>query len=225
MVNAFLLKNTPLFDGISDFEIEALQACMSFDLKEFKKDEIIFMNGDVIDSLGLLLEGEIIIERYDFWGNKNLWQLIEKNDIFGESFAALDGEELMFNVLAKTDVKIVFIETSKIITRCSKSCALHTKFISNLLKILARKNLNLSSKIIHTSEKSIRSRVMNYLSDQAFKHKSQSFVIPFNRQEMADYLLVDRSALSNELSKMKTEGLIDFWKNQFTLNAGDEFGG
>ena len=217
MIDTNLLKDTALFKGISESEIKILQNCMNFELQEYKKDEIILMNGKKISSLGLVIKGELVIERYDFWGNKNLWQLISEKDIFGESFAALKNEELIFNVIAKTDATIVFIETSNIIKTCPKSCDFHTKFISNLLEILARKNLNLSNKIIHTSEKSIRDRVMSYLSDQAFKQKSKSFNIPFNRQEMADYLLVDRSALSNELSKMKKEGLIDYWKNSFKL--------
>ncbi|MDO5027377.1 MAG: Crp/Fnr family transcriptional regulator [Tissierellia bacterium] len=217
MIDPKLLKDASLFEGLDEKEISALQHCMKFDLKTYKKDEIILHNGDTVESIGLVMDGSVIVERYDFWGNKNIWQLIDKNDIFAESFAAIQGQELIFNIIAKSDAKIVFIETSKIITTCSRACSFHTKFISNLLKILARKNLNLSNKIIHTSEKSIRSRVMNYLSDQAFKNKSQTFTIPFNRQEMADYLLVDRSALSKELSKMKEDGIIDFWKNQFKL--------
>lgn len=217
MIDPKLLKDAELFSDLTGPEIMALQNCMDFDLKTYEKDEIILHNGDLISSLGLVIEGSVMAERYDFWGNKNLWQLIEKNDIFAESFAAIKGQELYFNIVAKSDCKIVFIETSKIIRTCSKACGFHTKFIANLLQILARKNINLSNKIIHTSEKSIRSRVMNYLSDQAFKNKSQTFTIPFNRQEMADYLFVDRSALSKELSKMKEDGLIDYWKNQFSL--------
>lgn len=211
------LTSTPLFKGISEQELTGLEACMNFDVKEFSKDEVIYMSGSSIDSLGLVLSGEVMIERYDFWGNKNIMQVVTVGDVFGESFAALKDQEILFNVIAKLDCKILFIETSKIITMCPRACSFHTKFISNLVSILARKNINLSSKIIHTGEKSIRARVMNYLSDEAFKAKSKVFTIPFNRQQMADYLQVDRSALSAELSKMKDEGLIEYRKNEFSL--------
>lgn len=216
-MNYKFLQETELFAGISAEEFDALKYCISFEEKKYKKDEIIFLNGQKIKNLGLIIDGQVILERYDYWGNKNIVQVIEQGDIFGESFAAIEGEEIPFNVITMTDCHILFIENSELIHMCHKGCNFHNKFIANLFKILARKNIALSSKIIHTSEKSIRARVMNYLSDMAFSKKKESFSIPFNRQQMADYLLVDRTALSKELSRMQEEGLIKFWKNEFSL--------
>ena len=125
----------------------------------------------------------------------------------------------MVNVVADQDSDILFLDIGRVLTTCQTTCSHHSQLIRNLLMASARKNLGLSERIMHTSPKSIRGRLISYFSAQAAREGSRNFSIPFNRQQLADYLEVDRSALSAELSKMKKEGLLDFWKNQFALKT------
>lgn len=211
------LSKTPLFRGILPEEIEAMEKCLHLKEKKYKKQELIYHAGDVIRSAGLVLSGSVSIEHDDIWGNKSILDKVGPGKIFAESYACAPSTPLMVNVVAATDCSVLFLEISHILKFCNHACSYHSKLIRNLLAISAQKNLNLSRKIFHTSSKSIRNRLLSYLSFQATQHGSYTFDIPFNRQQLADYLSVDRSALSNEIGKMQKDGLILAKRNSFSI--------
>lgn len=216
-MNYSFLSNTLLFRGITKDEIESILLCFDAKTKDFRKDNVIYHAGDLIESIGFVLTGSVNIENDDLWGNRSILDHIESGQIFAETYALIPGEPLMINVVAAQTCQILFLNTSKFVQTCSRACPFHNKLIRNLLTISARKNLNLSRRIFHTSSKSIRGRLISYLSQQVKQQGSCQFTIPFNRQQLADYLSVDRSAMSNELSKMQREGLLSVKKNAFSL--------
>ncbi|MGI5949430.1 Crp/Fnr family transcriptional regulator [Peptoniphilus sp.] len=216
------LSNTRLFNGISESEIEMLLRCISSYKKFYKKGDFILNESETTDFLGLVLDGMVIIERSDIWGNNTIIGTISAGEVFAETYAMLDDEPLMINVVANKDCEVLFLNVKDILTSCEKACGFHTRLIANLVKIASIKNLNLSRKILHTGPKTIRERLVSYFSECVKKENSLSFKIPYNRQQLADYLSVDRSSMSNELSKMQKDGIIKFHKNEFTIIETDE---
>ena len=219
-----ILSTSALFHGADAGEIKEMLSCMGADQRQYDKGEIIYHAGDTAASLGVVLSGSVLIENDDLWGNTTVLDSVGPGQIFAETYACTPGERLMVNVLAAEPSEVLFLRMDRILHACPQSCGYHIKLIRNLLAISAQKNLHLSRKIFHTSAKSIRGRLLSYLSYQAIKSGSQSFVIPFNRQQLADYLNVDRSALSNELGKMQRDGLIRVSKSRFELLGKDAEG-
>lgn len=217
-MNYKFLTTTPLFRGIMQAEIESMLICLNAREREYPKDAVILRAGDTTHELGLVLSGSVSIESDDLWGNKTILDQIGSGGVFAETYACIQGEALMINVIAVEPAAILFLSIGKVLEVCQKTCAYHTKLIRNLLSIAAQKNLNLSRRSFHTAPKSIRGRVLSYLSFQAMKQGSRDFTIPFNRQQLADYLNVDRSALSNELGKMQRENLLKINKNHFVVS-------
>ena len=216
-MNYSFLSKTILFRGIHPDEMKEMLSCLGSEQKNYKKGQYIYRAGDTTQSMGLVLSGNVLIENDDIWGNKSLLYSIGPGQFFGETYASLPGEPLMVNVLARQDSEILFINISRLMKVCPNTCSHHSKLIQNLLTISAQKNLNLSRRIFHTSAKTIRGRLLSYLSFEALRQGKYEFYIPYNRQQLADYLSVDRSALSNELSKMQIEGILITEKNYFQL--------
>ena len=216
-MNFLFLTETPLFRGITAQELEDMLACLGTDVRSYEKGEIIYRTGDVVTSLGVVLSGSVLIENDDIWGNTTVLDCVGPGQIFAETYACTPDEPLMVNVVAAEPAQILFLNVGRVLHACSNACGHHTALIRNLLTLSAQKNLNLSRKIFHTSPKTIRGRLLSYLSYQSMRSGSSTFTIPFNRQQLADYLNVDRSALSNELSKMQRDGLIQVDRNHFTL--------
>ena len=214
------LINTKLFQGISETDIQSLLQCLGACERAYDKGEMIYTAGTTVSAMGLVLEGQVLIAQTDLWGNQNIFGHAVSGQVFGETYACVPGEKILVDAIAASPSRILFLNVSKILTTCPSACSFHSRLISNLLSVMATRNLNLSRKINYISHKSIRERLLSYLSFQAIKHNSHRFEIPFNRQELADYLCVDRSALSNELSKMKREGILDCRKNRFELFTG-----
>lgn len=212
-----LLGETTLFQGTTEDEIKSMLQCLDATQKKYEKGETIYYVGETTKAVGLVLSGSVIIQCDDLWGNNSVLGVVEAGEIFSEAYACIPGEPLMVNVTACEKSKILYLDIHHILTTCSNSCQHHNKIIQNLLYVFAQKNLSLSRRILHTSPKFIRGRVLSYLSEQAKKTGSCCFTIPFNRQQLADYLGVDRSALSNELSKMQKEGFISYKRSMFTL--------
>lgn len=217
MNHSFLAK-TALFTGTNADELQAMLQCLGAYTKNYNKNDVIYRVGQTVQVIGLVLSGSVIIECGDVWGNNNVLGIIQAGQIFSEAYACIPDEPLMVNVTACEKSEILFFNVSRLLTTCSNSCTHHSKLIQNLLHVLAQKNLNLSRRILHTSPKSIRGRLLSYLSEQAKQQGSYCFTIPLNRQQLADYLSVDRSALSSELSKMQNDGLLSYTRNTFTLN-------
>lgn len=216
-MDIFFLTNTALFRGTTLEEAQAMLSCLGSYTKQYKKGDTIYHAGEVAEDMGLVINGSIDIECDDVWGNRSILDRVERGQIFAETYACIPGETMLVNVVAAEKCEILFLNAARLLTTCADSCTHHNKLIKNLLQISAQKNLSLSRRILHTSSKSIRGRLLSYLSEQAKKNGSYQFTIPFNRQQLADYLSVDRSALSNELSKMQNEGILHYEKNAFVL--------
>lgn len=218
-MNYSFLSTTLLFQGISPQDIPPMLSCLGAKQQSFQKGTRIYQAGEIVSCLGLILSGKVSIESIDLWGNNSVLDLAGPGSIFAETYACIPREPLMVDVVAAESCEILFLNTQRLLTTCNSSCSHHSRLIRNLLSISARKNLTLSRRMFHTSSKSIRGRLLSYLSFQAARQGSRQFSIPFNRQQLADYLNVDRSALSNELGKMRREGLLDTDRNWFCLKA------
>lgn len=213
-----ILKKNMLFEGIDEMDIGSLLKCLSASTKKFSKGDIIYMDGETILHVGIILSGRLQIVKEDYFGNRTIMSDLGVGEIFGEVFACSKIDKIPVTVISAMDSEILFINYRQILAVCPSSCEFHLKLISNMLDILALKNLMLNHKIDCLSKRTTRERILTYLSFQSRKAESSSFKIPFNRQELADYLCVDRSAMSSELGKMRDEGIIEFNKNKFTLH-------
>lgn len=211
------LSKTILFRGTSPEEVQAMLGCLSTETRQYQRGNVIYHAGDFVSSMGLVLSGSVSIENDDVWGNKSILDNVGTGHVFAETYACVPGEPLMISVVAAEATEVLFLNTNRVLNVCSNACCFHNKLIRNLLAISAQKNLNLSRRIFHTSSKSIRGRLLSYLSFQAVQQGSREFDIPFNRQQLADYLSVDRSAMSNELSKMQKEGLLSVNRSHVCL--------
>lgn len=215
--NLLALKKCPLLTGIAEGEIELLIGCLDAKHRKVKKSEIIFAAGDRPDFVGIVLTGAVHIVQDDFWGNRTILTAVPAGGLFAEAFSTAEAASLPVSVIAQSDCDILLIDCRRILTSCSNSCVFHYRLIRNLMKIIAAKNIELTQKMEHITKKSVRERVLSYLSECAMSEGGNSFSIPFNRQELANYLSVERSALSSTLGKMRDDGVIDFEKNRFTL--------
>ena len=212
-----ILKRTQLFSGVRETEISAMLNCLQAKLLTFRKGEYIFKQGEHIDQITVLVKGKLLIQRDDFWGNRSIVNVIRIGEMFGEAYLAPESGSLLNDVIAEEDSTIFFFDVQKILTVCPSACRFHSMIIQNLFFAISEKNRKLIQKIGHMSNRTTRTKLLSYLSEEAAKQNRSHFTIPFNRQQLADFLCVDRSAMSNELCKMRDEGLIEFDKNEFTL--------
>lgn len=189
--------------------------------KTYKKDALILTASDTTKRFGLVLDGSVTIESNDIWGNRTILSHVAKGQFFAETYALLDDEVLLVDVRANENCRVRFftIGSLKNLRQINEPWAI--KFICNMLEISARKNLTLSGRSFHISPRTIRERLLSYLNTISLQKHSTEFDIPFDRQQLADYLNVDRSALSNELSKLQNNGVITFRKNHFILLNGE----
>lgn len=213
-----IIKISDLFAGISESEFKSMARCMNFRIKDYKKDEYILMSGKSIQSFGLVLAGEVSIEHIDILGENNLINISKPGQLFAESYALAPENPLMVNVRANEKSQVLLMDTYNFLRNCAKNCSFHKKLIANLMVLLANKNRTLSEKIFHSTPKKMRDKILSYFSFEIDRQGSKDIHIPLNRQQLADYLGVDRSALSYELSLMKKEGLIDYKKNHFIIH-------
>lgn len=212
-----ILKRTQLFSGVSDTEISAMLSCLQTKLLTFQKGDYVFREGERIDNITVLVKGKLLVQHDDFWGNRNIVNVIRVGEMFGEAYVAPESGSLLNDVIAEEDSAVIFFDVRRILTVCSTACRFHSMVIQNLFFAISEKNRKLVQKIGHMSKRSTRAKLLSYLSEEAKRQNSIHFTIPFTRQQLADFLCVDRSAMSNELCKMRDEGLLQFDKNQFTL--------
>lgn len=215
-MNLSLLTGSPLFAGCSEAEIKEMLTCLNAQKKTYPKDTVILHAGETVRCIGLVCSGSVHIENDDLWGNKSILDCILPGQIFAETYACA-GAPLMVSAVAAAPSEILLLDVGRMLHTCPNTCGCHARLIENLLAISARKNLTLSRRMFHTSAKSIRGRLISYLSWQAQQKGSCEFDIPFNRQQLADYLSVDRSALSAEIGKMQREGLLVASRSHFRL--------
>lgn len=212
-----ILKQTKLFSGVGDDEISSMLSCLGATLRVYKKGEFVLRQGERLSDIMVLVEGNLHIQSDDYWGNRSILGEICAGEMFGEAYAAPESGALLNDVAAVTDSAVVCFDVKRILTSCSSACRFHTIVVQNLFFAISEKNRKLVQKLGVLSKRSTREKLISYLSEQSKKQNSASFSIPFNRQQLADFLSVDRSAMSNELCKMRDEGLIRFEKNRFVL--------
>ena len=211
------LAGTPLFKGSAPDEVGAMLGCLDVHERRFDTGEYLHHMGDIIKTVGLVVEGSVRIESVDVWGNVSVVGVTGAGGMFGEAYAAVPDEPLMEDVVAAEDCTVLFLNVAKVLTGCPHACPHHARTSTNMTAIIARRSLALSRRIFHVAPKSIRGKVLAYLSDESEHAGSRSFTIPFDRQQLADYLGVDRSALSAELSRMQKAGLIETRRSRFVL--------
>ena len=215
------MKNSVLFMNMSNHEYVQCFKALKATEKTYKKDALILTASDTTKRFGLVLDGSVTIESNDIWGNRTILSHVAKGQFFAETYALLDDEFLLVDVRANENCRVRFftIGSLKNLRQINEPWAM--KFICNMLEISARKNLTLSGRSFHISPRTIRERILSYLNTISLQKHSTEFDIPFDRQQLADYLNVDRSALSNELSKLQNNGVITFRKNHFILLNGE----
>lgn len=208
-----------LFEGIHEDDFERMMSCLGAKEKKFDKDNFIFYEGDPAEFVGIVLSGGVNIIHDSYWGDRTILTHVEPFGLFGEAFSCAELETLPVSAVASDKSVIVLIDYRKVVKTCSPACVFHGQLIANMLRILARKNILLTRKLESLSQRTTREKLLSFLSEQAIQAQSNCVTLPYNRQELADYLCVDRSALSRELAAMKNESLIDYEKNNFTLIA------
>ncbi len=212
-----ILIRSRLFAKIKGTELDEMLACLTPAKKNFKKGTYIYRDGEQIFSMGLVLSGSIHILKEDYWGNRTILAEVQTGQLFGEAYACSDTAKISVSAVAAQNSTVLFFDVKRILTPCASGCPFHAQLIQNLIAELAEKNILLTGKIEHISQRRLRDKILSYLSDFSKEQESSDFTIPFNRQELADYLSVDRSALSNELCKLRNEGVLEFKRKRFRL--------
>ncbi|MDD3278924.1 MAG: Crp/Fnr family transcriptional regulator [Lachnospiraceae bacterium] len=212
-----ILKQSSLFAGISEEELFPMLKCLEAGSASYKKNQFIYHMGDQVENLGMVAFGSVSIIQEDFWGNRNIVSKIMPGQLFAETYACTPQVPMKVSVLTDEPTTVLFFNAGRVLTTCPSSCTFHSRLIRNLVSTMARKNLMMNEKIAHVTQRSTREKLLSYLSAEAIKKGCSTFEIPFNRQQLADYLSVDRSAMSNELGKLRDEGLLEFRKSEFTL--------
>ena len=207
----------PLFQGVSEEELTAVLPCLKTRRVSYKKSETIFLEGQPVQDIGIVLSGEVHVIKEDYEGRRSVITSAQAGELFGEAFACAGVHQIPVSVVTAADSEIAFISLTHVLTSCSNACQFHSRIIQNLLRMIAEKNLRLNQKIDFMSQKTTKEKMLSYLFAQAKQMGSSDFSIPFDRQALADYLGVERSAMSAELSKLRREGKIDYYKNHFRL--------
>ena len=213
------IKNSPIFFGISEEELKEMLQCFNARIKNYENGELIIRQGDMINNIYLVLSGTVNIEKDSYWGRRIIVSQLGANDNIALAFVASKNVESSIDAIAVENTKLLILSYQKCTTMCQNVCTKHKLLINNLFEILSKENIELLQKIENISQKTIREKLLTYLSNVARRAKSNIFEIPFNRQDLADYLNIDRSAMSFELSKMQKDGLIKFDKNKFMLKS------
>lgn len=212
MNNFEIIKECPIFKDFSIDEIIEIFSVVSFYEKNYKKNDIILAENTKVEYFGIITNGRIAVSNFDYFGNRNILNVFEKGDSFGEALVSLE-MKIPHEIISLTDSSIVWIEYKSL----SKSLY-YQKILNNLLNIISTKNLILNKKLQILSKRTTREKILEYLATQKkLLSIDSNFEINLNRNEMADYLALDRSNLSRELGKLKKEGIIDFKKNKFKL--------
>jgi len=211
-----VLESVSLFRDINPVELEAMLNCISAEMKSVGKGSIILLAGDAPRQVGVVLCGQLHVIREDHDGNRSLIAVLAPGDVFAEALCCAGVSESPVTVMADLDSTVVLMNFERIMHICSSTCSFHRDLIKNMLKLIAAKNLQMQSHMEILSLKSIRARVMRYI-ESLERNQGREVVIPLNREELANYLCVERSALSHELMRMKKDGLIEYKKNRFTL--------
>ena len=212
-----ILKQCPLFFGIDDDDLLKMLTCLGARVMFFDKKFTVFAEGSPAKYIGIVLSGSVQITQTDYYGNRSILSDVTAGNVFAEAFACAEVRSIPVSVVANEPGEIMLIDGSHILHTCKNNCGFHQQLIFNLMKDLAFKSIQVHQRIEVTSKRTTREKLLAYLTLQSKKQNSNSFDIPFDRQELADSLEVDRSGLSAQISKLKNEGIIECRKNKFTL--------
>ena len=209
--------DSPLFHGIAPGDRKAVLDCVSYHVGSYAKGEIIALEGENLNHIGVILSGSVDMVKEDLWGNKTIVMRLREKELFGETFACGNDSLSVVTFLASEDAEILFLPFNRVMHSCTMACSFHHQLIENMVRIIADKNRDLMRKVEVMSKRTIQEKILAYLSIQAQLQSSRYFEIPLGRVELAEYLCVDRSSLTRELAKMKDDGLIDYDKNCFRM--------
>ncbi|OPX44097.1 transcriptional regulator FixK [Ruminiclostridium hungatei] len=213
-----LLKTVTIFESIDEDQLDNMLGCLGAKTQTYSRNDIIFLADSRITSVGIILSGSAQIVKEDVTGNRTIMSKLSEGDMFGEAFACANVDRIPVTVLTTTGCEILFIQFSRIVTTCSSSCGFHTALIKNMLQLIAQKNILLNNRMDILAKRTTREKLMAYFSMQIKKCGRNKFKIPFSRDELADFLCVNRSALSRELCNMRDENLLTFNKNEFEIH-------
>ena len=216
-----ILTECALFHGLREAQIREMLPCLSARQSRFRRGQFLLRAGDRVAFAGILLSGEAEVLQEDFWGNRNLLAAVGPGDLFAEAFACAHAVSPV-SVLCKTDGSVLYLNVRAVFSPCEKACAQHKALSQNLIRVLAEKNMQLNEKAGFLSQRTTREKLLAYLSAQARRAGSASFRIPFDRQQLADYLGVERSAMSAELGKLRREGILECRRSSFLLRQTSE---
>lgn len=211
-----ILRNTGLFEGIEDDEMETMLKCLGAFTRRYSKDEFLFRRGDRTDCLGVVLDGSVREVKEDWWGNRTVLADYGPESTLCTDYACTS-RPLDVSIVATGPSEVMYLDVGRVSNVCSSSCPFHNRLVKNLMRNLAGMSMDMNLRLDQLSKRSTREKICAFLSDQARAAGSSDFVIGMNRQQMADYLGVDRSAMSTELGRMQREGIIEFRKNHFVL--------
>lgn len=212
-----VLRQCPLFDEIDDGDIPGMLDCLGASIRNVEKHNEILAEGESAAYVGILLSGSAHIASQDFYGNRSIVASIAPGELFAESFACAGVDTMPVSIVANENCEVMFVHCQRITVGCSNACGYHSRLIYNLLQIVARRNLEFHRKLEITANRTTREKLMAYLLSLAKEKDTDSFTIPYDRQALADYLGVERSAMSAELGKLKKDGIIDFHRSSFTI--------
>lgn len=212
-----VLARCPLFEGIEMDDLSAMLGCIGGYTVSVGKGQPVYREGDPATHVGMVISGAVRLVRDDYYGNRSIVAHIGPAELFGETYACAGAAALPVSIVADEDSEVLLMDCRRITVSCSNACAFHSRIIYNLLRLVATKNLVFDQKIQVTSQRTTREKLMTYLLNQAKLQGSNTFTIPYDRQELADYLEVDRSGLSAQISKLRREGILESEKNRFTL--------
>ncbi|HPD01774.1 MAG TPA: Crp/Fnr family transcriptional regulator [Eubacteriales bacterium] len=212
-----VLEKVGIMRGLSGEEILKLLSCMSAEKKIFEKNTLILSEGSPITKLGIVLDGELHLSITDYFGRENIIAKLTEGDLFGESAAYSEEGRAPFDIIAAKESNVITFAAKKLIAPCAECCSYHKSIINNLVTALAEKNLKLTKKLEVLTKRSTREKLLSYLEQESKRAGAMEFSIPYNREQLAAYLSVDRSAMSSELGRLKAEGILDFKKNHFLL--------
>ena len=214
----FVLRNSPFFSGMSDQEILSIMHCVEGRIISRRAGEYIFRAGEAASEMGMVLTGSLLITQTDLWGHRNIMAKCHPGDFFGEPYAATPGSVLNISVSAEEDSEILMLNVGKLLTTCPTACEHHSRLIRNLVSVMAGKVLKFNDKITHMSKRTTKEKLLSYLSSEALRQGKLSFDIPYDRQQLADFLCVERAAMSTALSGLQKEGLLKTKGSHFELN-------
>lgn len=215
-----LYQKNPLFQGIREEELGSLLECLQARQSAYPKGSLILAAGDVSTRLGIVLSGHVHVVNEDLLGNRSILNSVGPGQFFCDAFSCTREQRLPVSVVAQTDCTVLMIETDLILHTCAHACSQHRLLSENLIHILAEKYTALSQKVVHLSGRTTRRKLISYFSEQSRMAQGKAFAIPFNQQELADYLFIERSGLSTEMNRLKKEGILHSRDGMFTLNAG-----